>query len=184
LTLPRKVPRCSHHTVLLDLLSLPYPRLPDCIAVSHASYLHNTVLTHRVHLILIDHFRVSSRLSTGYGPRAIDDFSRQPPLFLRPHSYYLITVSRPCGFSSYTVYSSAIDLARRFPSARYSQETRNPIAFRRPANRNPSQLTSGHPLHLYLLSYDAVIRRYQSINCPTLQPLLYFCRANHDSARS
>jgi hypothetical protein len=52
----------------VGLMSLPYPRLPDC-PISHASYLHNTVLTRRVHIILIDHFYpclVSAPLSTPF----------------------------------------------------------------------------------------------------------------------
>jgi hypothetical protein len=41
-------------------------------------------------------------LSTGYGPRAIDDFSRQLPLFLRPLSSHCYPTLRVL----YTVYSS------------------------------------------------------------------------------
>jgi hypothetical protein len=60
--------------------------------------------------------------------------------------FHLIAI-RPCGFLYRIFVRPCINLARRFPSTRYFQEARNPIAFRRPANRNPSQLTSGHPLH-------------------------------------
>ena len=72
------------------------------IAVSHASYLPNTVVTRHVSFNPIDYFRVSSPLSTGYGPRpdAIDDFSRQLPLFLRPRS----SESSPSDLASFIPY--------------------------------------------------------------------------------
>ena len=102
---------------------------------------------------------VSALLSTGYGPRrnAIDDFSRQPPLLSQPPSSrnqlepYLILL--PSDFEVFILYLRPTStLAHRFPSAlsnfssqQYleSQEARNPIACRRPVNRNP--IVNRHP---------------------------------------
>ena len=58
---------------VLDCTSLPYHRLPDCHAVSHASYLLWLLLVY--FLLSINHFLlpclVSEPLSTGYGPRRL-----------------------------------------------------------------------------------------------------------------
>ena len=117
---------------------------------------------------------VSALLSTVYGPRrnAIDDFSRQPPLLLQPPSsrnqLELYLFLSPSDFEVFIPYLRPTStLAHRFPSAlsnlssqQYleSQEARNPIACRRPVNRNP------------------IVNRHPAIPCTSLQLSLFSSR--------
>jgi hypothetical protein len=115
---------------------LPTPRI----------YLSQYLLV--VYPSLFDHFHLSCLVcvprSTGYGPRPdaiLDDFSRQILSF-----FAIKSQSDPAALIPYLSPTSF--LARRFSSARHFQEARNPIAYKHPANRNPTViLTSGHPLH-------------------------------------
>ena len=124
---------------VLDLMSLPYPRLPDLLFPRLIPTLFSS---YSACIILIDYFHpsclVSALLSTGYGPRrckTIDYFSRK----------IAIIIVRPC--DSHIVYSSDVDFSPSVSDCTVEpfcfqpylefQSARNPIAIRHPDNRNP-----------------------------------------------
>jgi hypothetical protein len=82
-----------------SFVGLNVPALPSSAVTcrSHASYLPYLVVYSLCISNPIHYCRVSSPLSTGYGPRpdAIDDFSRQLPLFSRPRLSSSYSYHRP-----------------------------------------------------------------------------------------
>ena len=108
---------------------MPFPTPPIYIVCRYSSCI--SICIHSFHLMCL----VPVPLSTGYGPRTIDDFSHQ--LLLLFHSIS-ITVW-PCGFN--TVSLSDIDSSPPIFERVSFLEAGNPIAHRRPGP-SPAPSTS------------------------------------------